>query len=651
MLLTITCTRPEGAAWTADDLGYLLHKNPAKVQAFEQSYGMAHVLYPEATARRCTAALLLEVDPVRLVRGKQRGTPEFSLAQYVNDRPYAASSLLSVAIAKVFGSALHGRCAQRPELPELVLPLRIDLPAVPCKGGPEAAERVFAPLGWTVAATPLPLDPAFPEWGESHYLRLELTGAFRLADALAHLYVLLPVLDGSKHYWLDTTEIDKLLRFGAGWLADHPEREWITRRYLSRRHTLVRAALARLAEVDDLEPEELGAIEENLDDATESESAAHVAGGDDAGNATGAAHSTDAAHSTGGSSPVQNFQPAVATSPPATIASAPHHRGTTGRTTAAAAPAPLELGVEPAEAVAAAETLSTAAETTPTATPRHGASTQPVPVAGARENTTARKDVTSGTGPSAAPDASAPDASVPDIATPGTEVRCATSADAATGAAAAGTEPRPPSLAVTRRVAVIRALHEVGAQRVLDLGCGEGALLRELVADRAFTEIVGVDVAVRSLHIAKRRMARLPEWQARRVSLRQGALTYTDASLRGYDAAVLMEVIEHVDASRLRALEHAVFGSAAPGAVLVTTPNGEYNSLYEGLPAGKFRHADHRFEWIRGEFAAWAHGVAETYGYAVRFVPIGPEDDTLGPPTQMAVFTRPATDDTKGVAS
>lgn len=597
VLLTITCTRPEDAAWTADDLGYLLHKNPAKVQAFEQSYGMAHVLYPEATAQRCTAALLLEVDPVRLVRGKQRGTPEFSLAQYVNDRPYAASSLLSVAIAKVFGSALHGRCAQRPELPDLMLPLRIDLPAVPCKGGPEAAERVFAPLGWTVVATPLPLDPAFPEWGESHYLRLELTGALRLADALAHLYVLLPVLDGSKHYWLDTTEIDKLLRFGAGWLADHPDREWITRRYLSRRHTLVRAALARLAEVDDLEPEDLGAVEEDVDDATDAESAtaaAHAAGGHHPGNATGGAHSTDAAHSTGGNSSLPSLQPVVTASPPAT--SAPHHTATTGATTAAAAPAPPELGIEPAEAVA-------------------------------------------------------PDASVPDIATPGTEVPSAISADAATGASAAGAEPRPLSLAVTRRAAVMRALHEVGAQRVLDLGCGEGALLRELVADRAFTEIVGVDVAVRSLHIAKRRMARLPEWQARRVSLRQGALTYTDASLRGYDAAVLMEVIEHVDASRLRALEHAVFGSAAPGAVLVTTPNGEYNSLYEGLPAGKFRHADHRFEWSRSEFAAWAHGVAETYGYAVRFVPIGPEDDTLGPPTQMAVFTRPATDDTKGVAS
>ncbi|WP_306361271.1 3' terminal RNA ribose 2'-O-methyltransferase Hen1 [Nocardia sp. CC227C] len=593
MLLTITCTRPEGAAWTADDLGYLLHKNPAKVQAFEQSYGMAHVLYPEATERRCTAALLLEVDPVRLVRGKQRGTPEFSLGQYVNDRPYAASSLLSVAIAKVFGSALHGRCAQRPELPELALPLRIDLPAVPCKGGPEAAERVFAPLGWTVAATPLPLDPAFPEWGESHYLRLELTGTLRLADALAHLYVLLPVLDGSKHYWLDTSEIDKLLRFGEGWLADHPERGWITRRYLSRRHTLVRAALARLAEVDDLEPEELGAIEENVDGATESEDVAAEARvtGDDAGNKD-AGHNTDAEHASGGNAAVECVRPVGNASAPATPWPTPHRTATTGT-------APAVHPELAAEADDASETASAAPENAPAAVLRHGASAEAVPVAGA-------------------------------------------------GASAA--EPRPPSLAVARRAAVLRALREVGAQRVLDLGCGEGALLRELVADRAFTEIVGVDVAMRSLHIAKRRMARLPEWQARRVSLRQGALTYTDASLRGYDAAVLMEVIEHVDASRLRALEHAVFGSAAPGSVLVTTPNGEYNSLYEGLPAGTFRHADHRFEWSRGEFAAWAHGVADTYGYAVRFVPIGPEDATLGPPTQMAVFSKPTDNDAKGAA-
>ncbi|GAB2546202.1 3' terminal RNA ribose 2'-O-methyltransferase Hen1 [Nocardia heshunensis] len=503
MLLTISCTRPDDAAWPASDFGFLLHKNPARIQTFEQSYGVAHVLYPEASEQRCTAALLLEIDPVRLVRGKSKGTPEFSLGQYVNDRPYAASSLLSVAISTVFGTALHGRCAQRPELAETPLPLRIELPAVPCKGGVEYAERVFAPLGWNVVATPLPLDPAFPEWGDSHYLRLELTGTLRLSDALSHLYVLLPVLDGSKHYWLDGAEIDKLLRFGEGWLVGHPEREWITRRYLTRRYTLVRTALARLAELDDAEPEELDAVEVELDD--------------DASEA------------------------------------------------------------------AAAGTDSTGSE-------------------------------------------------------PGT-------------AETAADEPGQ-SLAVLRRQAVHRALSAAGASRVLDLGCGQGALLRELVADRAFTEIVGIDVSMRELHIAARRMRRLPEWQSRRVTVRQGALTYTDASLRGYDAAVLMEVIEHVDAPRLAALEHAVFGSAAPGAVLVTTPNSEYNVRYETLHAGTFRHTDHRFEWSRAEFADWARRVGETYGYAVRFEPIGPEDAEVGASTQMAVFTKDGNNDSdeKGAA-
>ncbi|MFI7665889.1 3' terminal RNA ribose 2'-O-methyltransferase Hen1 [Nocardia sp. NPDC049526] len=505
MLLTITCTPPEDAAWPATDLGFLLHKNPDRVQAFEQSYGTAHVVYPEATAARCTAALLLEVDPIRLVRGRSRSTPDFSLGQYVNDRPYAASSLLSVALGAVFRTALHGRCDQRPELAQTALPLRIVLPAVPCKGGPQAAERVFAPLGWTVIAEPLPLDPAFPEWGDSHYVRLELAGTIRLADALAHLYVLLPVLDGAKHYWLAADEVDKLIRAGAGWLAEHPERGWITRRYLARRQSLVRTALARLAEVDDVEAEELDAVEE---------------------------------------------------------------------------------GVDEAEDTAATER----AETTP-------APTQAVPVADGRE--------------------------------------------------------RAPSLAVMRRAAALAALREVGAHRVLDLGCGEGALLRELLADQAFTEIVGVDVSMRALNITERRLRldRMPERVAQRLTLLQGALTYTDARLRGYDAAVLMEVVEHIDEPRLGALEYSVFASAAPGSVVVTTPNAEHNVVYETLPAGKFRHSDHRFEWTRAEFADWASRVAEQYDYAVRFVPVGVEHPEFGPPTQLALFTKATADrSTKGAA-
>ncbi|WP_458686829.1 3' terminal RNA ribose 2'-O-methyltransferase Hen1 [Nocardia tengchongensis] len=570
MLVTISCTRPVGAEWPATDLGYLLHKNPSRRQTFEQSYGVAHVLYPEASDERCTAALLLEIDPVRLVRGKSKGTPDFSLGQYVNDRPYAASSLLSVAISTVFGTALHGRCAQRPELAGTALDLRIELPAVPCKGGPEYAERVFAPLGWTVAATPLPLDPAFPEWGESHYVRLELTGTLRLAEALTHLYVLLPVLDGSKHYWLDTAEIDKLLRFGEGWLTAHPEREWITRRYLTRRHTLVRTALARLAELDDQDPEELGALEHDYDDeGPDTETTVPHRGVDIAAPTTELADSRVAGEYTSASD----------------AAVRPGMTGTAGQP--------------------AAETRSCNALVEGSGSIASGPGLEPGEPAGGDP---APQPVESG--------------------------------------------ERAPSLAVLRRAAVHRALLAEGASRVLDLGCGQGALLLELAADRALTEIVGVDVSMRELKIAARRVRRLPEWQARRVTVRQGALTYTDASLRGFDAAVLMEVIEHVDATRLQALEQAVFGAAAPGAVVVTTPNSEFNVRYDGLGAGAFRHSDHRFEWTRAEFAAWAHRVGATHGYAVRFEPVGPEDAEVGASTQMAVFTRKNNDDdaAKGAA-
>lgn len=608
MLLTISCTRPEDAAWEASDLGFLLHKNPARMQQFEQSYGVAQVFYPEAGADRCTAALLLEIDPVRLVRGKSKGHQEFSLGQYVNDRPYAASSLLAVAISTVFGSALHGRCKQRPELAETALPLRIELPAVPCKGGPESAERVFAPLGWQVTATPLPLDPAFPEWGDSHYVAMELTGTLRLSDALSHLYVLLPVLDGSKHYFLDETEIDKLLRVGETWLSTHPEREWITRRYLTRRHSLVRTALARLAELDDTDPEELGAVEiDYLDDETSAETAPGAAPAAIARNGAAPA-AGPARHSYPESLPAvdDSHDPAVTwntprTAPAETVAGSERPTG--------------DRLLSPTDS-SDAESTSGAADSAPEtgrsgAGPRLADRTSAIAVSGADESTVA-------TG-SALP-----------VVVPATEN--------GVSAPATGDGQRQPSLAVLRKAAVVAALRSTGAARVLDLGCGEGALLRELVADRTFAEIVGVDVSMRALHIAQRRLRRLPEWQSRRVTLRQGALTYTDASLRGFDAAVLMEVIEHVDQSRLSALEHAVFGSAAPGAVIVTTPNGEYNALYEGLAPGTFRHADHRFEWSRAEFAEWAHRVAATYGYRVRFEPVGAIDEKLGAPTQLAVF-------------
>ncbi|MFF7988186.1 3' terminal RNA ribose 2'-O-methyltransferase Hen1 [Kitasatospora xanthocidica] len=484
----------------ATDLGFLLHKHPGKVQRFTTSHGEAHVFYPEAGDEVCTAALLLDIDPVALVRkgrgdGRGRGgSPDFALAQYVNDRPYAASSLLAVALRTVFRSAMKGACPARPELPGQARPLRIELPAVPANGageggGPAMVARLFEPLGWRVEAAVIPLDESFPEWGDSRYVRIALVSeAVRLADALQQLYVLLPVLDGAKHYWVAPDEVDKLLAAGEGWLAAHPERALITRRYLARRWSLTRSAmerleLARLAEADDREVEE---IDNAVDDRPEEEAA----------------------------------------------------QGS---------------GEQPAE---------------------------------------------------------------PE-------------------------RPRPPSLAGQRRAAILDALRETGAARVADLGCGQGELIGELLKDARFTGILGVDVSVRALRAASRklRLDRLPERQAARVTLAQGALTYTDARLKGFDAAVLCEVIEHLDLPRLPALEYAVFGAARPRAVVVTTPNAEYNVRWETLPAGTVRHADHRFEWSRAEFGAWAEKVAAAYGYTVVLRPVGPQDEEVGAPTQLALFT------------
>ncbi|MEU5111109.1 3' terminal RNA ribose 2'-O-methyltransferase Hen1 [Streptomyces longwoodensis] len=476
MFLTISTTgTPERPA---TDLGFLLHKHPDRAQAFSTSYGRAHVLYPEAGPQHCTAALLLEVDPVALVRrgrGKDRGgAPDAALAQYVNDRPYAASSLLAVALSAVFSSAMRGVCAARPERAAEPLPLRIEVPALPARGGPGLVRRLFEPLGWTVTAEPVPLDTEFPEWGDSRYVRLALESAqLTLSAALRHLYVLLPVLDDAKHYWVAPDEVDKLLRAGEGWLPGHPEQKLITSRYLSRRWSLTRQAnerleLVRLAETDDSEVEEID-------------------------NAVG-------------------------------------------------------------------------------------------------EDTE--------------------------------------------------TEEKPTPLAVLRREAILTALTESGAARVLDLGCGQGQLVQELLRDVRFTEVVGMDVSVRALTIAARRLKldRMGERQAARVRLLQGSLAYTDNRLKGYDAAVLSEVVEHLDLPRLPALEYAVFGHARPRTVVVTTPNVEYNVRWESLPAGHVRHGDHRFEWTRAEFRAWAGAVAERHGYDVEFRPVGPDDPEVGPPTQLAVF-------------
>jgi 3' terminal RNA ribose 2'-O-methyltransferase Hen1 len=469
VLLTITTTRAP-----ATDLGYLLHKHPDRAQSFAVAAGQAHVFYPEAAPGRCTAALLLEVDPIGLVRGHKGQEKDIALGQYVNDRPYAASSMLAVAIKEAFRTALTGRCDARPALAAEPIPLELHVPALRCRGGKTLVDRVFAPLGWTVDAQPRPLTPR--EWGDSPYLGLRLTGEFRLADALNHLYVLLPVLDDAKHYWVSTEEVDKLIRAGGDWLAGHPEKELITRRYLAHQKRLTRSALARLAEADDTDPEE-------LDNAVPEES---------------------------------------------------------------------------------------------------------------------------------------PDESPEEAA------------------------PKP--LAAQRREAILAVLHERGARRVGDLGCGAGALTRDLLRDTSIDHVVATDVSARALQLASRHLnlERMPDKQRERLTIFQSSLTYRDDRLAGLDAAVLMEVIEHLDPDRIPALERVVFGAAAPGTVVVTTPNAEYNAHFETLPAGATRHPDHRFEWTRAQFRAWAGGVADRYGYQARFLPVGPEDPRDGPPTQLAVFAKGA---------
>jgi 3' terminal RNA ribose 2'-O-methyltransferase Hen1 len=466
VLLTLTTTyRP------ATDLGYLLRKNPARLQSFELTFGKAHVFYPEATDARCTVALLVEVDPVGLVRNRRGPSGEGgALDQYVNDRPYAASSFLSVAIAEVFGSALSGNSKERPELVETPLPLVAKLSAVPSRGGEEFLRKLFEPLGYNVSATRLPLDERFSEWGESSYYAVELQGTIPLRRLLTHLYVLVPVLDNDKHYWVGDSEVEKLVRHGEGWLGSHPEREVITRRYLKHQHSLVDDALAQL--LDEGEPDP--------DTTTESR-------------------------------------------------------------------AMEEEAIE-----------------------------------------------------------------------------------------------RSISLNEQRLGAVLAALKASGAKRVLDLGCGEGRLLQLLLAEKQFAEIVGMDVSFHALEAAKDRLHydRLPAMQRERVRLMHGSLIYRDQRLSAFDAAAVVEVIEHLDPPRLGAFERVLFESARPNTVVVTTPNREYNVKWETLPAGKFRHRDHRFEWTRAEFQAWAKGVGARFGYSAKFLAIGPDDASAGAPTQMGIFER-----------
>jgi len=466
LLLTLTAQ-----THNAPDLGYLLHKNPANVFTDTLSFGKLTVFYPEVTPERCTVAVLLEIDPIDLIRSNKRRIP--GLDQYVNDRPYVASSLMSVALNAAFSTALNGRSKDRPERVAEKMNLSATVAAVRCNAGGELITNVFAPLGYTVTLERQPLDPRFPQWGDSEIYTVTLAGQQTVQDLLSHLYVLLPVLDNAKHYYIGADEVEKLLRRGENWLNVHPEKKVITRRYLNYRQSIVRDALAQLT-------------------------------------------------------------------------------------------------------LPADDTLETQEETDTRAEAQEAAKEEPL-----RLN----------------------------------DLRMQAARDAVLTL-------DPP------------------ARRVLDLGCGEGRLLKMLLTERTVTEIVGVDVASRVLEFAAAHihLDQMSERQKQRIKLIQGSVVYRDDRFLDFDAALMIEVIEHLDPPRLNAMEQNIFGYARPRRLIVSTPNREYNAVWESLPAGNMRHRDHRFEWNRAEFQEWANHNAAKYSYAVTFQPIGPEHEQYGAPTQMAVF-------------
>ena len=464
MLLTITY---EGS--NTPDIGYLLHKNPDRAQQFELSFGKAYAFYPEVSSERTTFALLLDIDPLDLAKGKQ-GSKTGGLYDYVNDRPYAASSFMSTAIARVLNSAMNGRCSERPELAKTPLELTACIYSLNDGGSETLAKDIFEPLGYTVSAERRQLDERFPEWGVSPYTDLTIKGKVLLSDLLKHLYVLIPSFDKKKHYFVGEDEIEKLLRAGEGWLSEHPHRDRIVSRYLYIKKSLARKALDRL-------------LENDLPDET-----------------------------TGNDDP-------------------------------------------------------------------------------AAEQTAAEKK-----------------------------------------------QP----LNTLRLEAVKNAVVNSSASSVLDLGCGECRLTAMLLKEKSINRIVSCDVSVSVLERAADRLHldNMRQTLRDKLSLIQGSVTYKDERFEGFDCVCLVEVIEHIEPARLPAAERNIFRYASPETVIVTTPNREYNVNYENMCNNSLRHPDHRFEWTREEFRAWAENICNTYGYTAEYSDIGENDGEHGSPTQMGVFTK-----------
>lgn len=485
MLLSISTTHTP-----ATDLGYLLHKHPARVHQKQLNFGRATLFFAQADQDRATAVLVVDVDPVGLVR---RENDAFALSQYVNDRPYAASSFLSVAIGAVLGSALGGRCRDKPELAAKALPWEVHIAALPCGAhGAGLVCRLFEPLGFNVVVNPHPLQPGANQqsdldWGNSLYADVYLRTQASLQSVLQKLYVLIPVLDAEKHYWIGEDEVDKLLRkttvsnetsdqLVRNWLATHPERDLISRRYLRNQRSLVQQALRRLQlEAPDVDPD--------FDEASS--------------------------------------------------------------TSAEVVPQSREEKVE-----------------------------------------------------------------------------------------------KPLGLNAQRMETISGLIDQLQVTSVLDLGCGEGKLLRKLLPNKRITRLVGVDVAMRELQRANARLKldEMPERERTRIELLQGSLIYRDQRLQGFELATVIEVIEHLDPHRLQAFANVLFARIAPTHILLSTPNVEFNVRFDNLAKGVMRHPDHRFEWTRSEFQQWASEQAQRYAYQVRFLGIGASDPELGPPTQLAHF-------------
>jgi 3' terminal RNA ribose 2'-O-methyltransferase Hen1 len=433
-------------------------------------FGTAYLFFPEASEERCTVAVLLDIDPVGLVRSGHSPSSTMPLEQYVNDRPYACSSFMSVVLGRIFGRALGGRCKTRPDLVDTKMALTCHISALPCRGGEGFLRRLFEPLGYHVNPTRTGLDETFPDWGDSAYYTVDLCKETTLFELLNHLYVLIPVLDNQKHYYVDRTEVDKLIKHGEGWLANHPEKEQIARRYLRHRKSYAREALERLTEVN---PADVQEVEE----------------------------------------------------------------------------APL----------------------------------------------TSEEDVES------------------DI-----------------------------HLNEERLGTVLSILRSTRVESVLDLGCGEGRLLQLLLKEKQFKKIAGMDVSIRSLEIASDRLhlQDMPSAQRERIQLIHGSLMYRDRRFEGFDAAAVVEVIEHLDEPRLKAFERVVFEFAKPGTVILTTPNREYNVEWTNIGPTRFRHGDHRFEWTRSQFSEWAGCISGQFGYTFRLLQVGTEIKGIGSPTQMAIFSK-----------